>query len=159
VPALPGVEPTRRQPEEPQEGLQRNACASLIDGTYDPSLVGTIGESLAGQREAGEAQQDQREPEQRREFLDGLLEFEDLVSEVQLGRVRDVQTDHHGWRHAEPPSRRRPRNAGISRDGQVPSVLHEFAQSVVVALLRAGRGHDSDHRPSNRHRSTPRRVL
>jgi hypothetical protein len=38
-------------------------------------FVGTIGESRACQREAGEAQQDQREPEQRREFLDGLLEF------------------------------------------------------------------------------------
>ena len=38
-----------------------------------------------------EAQQDQREPEQRREFLDGLLQFEDLVAEFQLGQVRDVQ--------------------------------------------------------------------
>ena len=98
VPPLPRVEPTRRQPEEPREGPQRDACAGLIDGTQDPPLVGTIGESLACQRKAGDAQQDQRKPQQRREFLDGLLEFEDLVSEIQLGRVRDVQTDHHGWR-------------------------------------------------------------
>jgi len=66
VQPLPGVEPTRRQPEEPQEDLQRNACTSLIDGAQDPSLVGTIGESLACQRKAGDAQQDQRKPQQRR---------------------------------------------------------------------------------------------
>jgi len=38
----------------------------LVDGTQDSQLVGTIGEPLAGQREAGDAQEDQREPEQRR---------------------------------------------------------------------------------------------
>jgi len=70
------------------------------------SLSGPWGESPTSQREAGDAQQDQREPEQRREFLDAVLEFEDLLSEFQLGQVRDVQTDHRGWYRAEPPPRR-----------------------------------------------------
>ena len=125
MPPLPGVEPTRRQPKEPQEDLHRKACASLI--TEDPSLVGTIGESLACQRKAGDAQQDQRKPQQRREFLDGLLEFEDLVSEFQLGEVRHVQTDGHGRRRAAPPTSRRPRNSAISGDSQVPGALNELA--------------------------------
>ena len=43
VPPLPGVEPTRGQPEEPLEGPQRNPCAALIDGTQDSQLVETIG--------------------------------------------------------------------------------------------------------------------
>ena len=106
------------------------------------SLSGPLGNSLARQREARDAQQDQSESEQRREFLHASSEFEDFVSEFQLGQVRHVQTDRYGRRCAEPPSRRRPRNADISRDGQVPSALHELAQTVVVALLRAGRGHD-----------------
>ncbi len=63
MPPLPRVESAGRQAEEPQEGLQRDACAGLIDGTQDPQLVRTIGQALARQREAGDTQQDQSEPE------------------------------------------------------------------------------------------------
>jgi hypothetical protein len=69
---------------------QRDACAGLIDGTQDPQLVGTIGQSLACKREAGDAQQGRSEPEQRREFLDALLEFQNLLSEFQLRQVHHV---------------------------------------------------------------------
>jgi len=42
----------------------------------------------------------------------------------------------------------------ISGDGQVPGAVDELAQPVSVALLTTGRGHGTDHRPSNHHRST-----
>src|SRR5205823_11789748 len=54
----------------------------------------------------------------------------------------------------EPPPRRRRRNAEISRDGQVPGAVDKLAQPVVVAFLRTGRGHRTDHRPSDHRRST-----
>jgi hypothetical protein len=72
-------------------------------------------------------QEDQNEPEQRREFLDALSEFEDLLSELHFGQVRHVQSDRHGRRGAEPPSRCGPRHAELSGDGQVPGALHELA--------------------------------
>jgi hypothetical protein len=159
VPPLPCVEPTRRQPEEPQEGPQRDAGAGLIDGPQDPQFVGTLGQSLACQPEARDAQQDESEPEQRREFLDALSEFEDLLAEFPLGQVRHSQTDHHGRRGAEPPPRRRPRNAEISGDGEIPGALDELAQPMVVALLRTGRGHGTDHRLLGHRRSTSRRRM
>ena len=118
VPPLPRVESTRRQPEEPQECPQRNARAGLSDGMQNPPLVGTIGQSLARQREARDAQQDQSESEQRREFLHASSEFEDFVSEFQLGQVRHVQTDRHGQRGAEPPravDRGTPRSVAMVR--------------------------------------------
>jgi hypothetical protein len=48
---------------------------------------------------------------------------------------------------AEPPTRRRARNAEIRRDGQVPGASDEILSPMVVALLRPGRGrHADDHR-------------
>jgi len=139
----------------PATGSTRRA---LIDGPQNPQLVVTIGQSLARQREAGGAQQDQCEPEQGRKFLDASSELEDFLSEFQLGQVRHVQADHRGRRRAEPPPCRRPRNAAISGDGQVPGALNELAQPVVVALLRARRGrHGNDHRPFHHAAQLPRR--
>jgi len=69
-------------------------------------------------------------------------------------KFRHVQTDHHGRRGAEPPSRGRPRNAEVSCDGRVHCALDELAQPMVVALLRTGRCHATDHRLSDHRRST-----
>jgi hypothetical protein len=154
VPTVPRVEPTRRQPEELEEAPQREACAGLIDGAQDPQLVGTVRESFTCQCEAGDAKQDQRQPEQRREFLDALSEFQHFLSKFRLAQVRHVQTDHHGRRGAKPSPRRRPRHAEISSDRQIPSVLDELAQPVVGSVAVSGRGsaYSVDHRPF-RHRA------
>jgi hypothetical protein len=99
-------------------------------------------------------QQDQGEPEPRREFLNPSSEFEDLLSKFQLGEARHVHTDDRGRRGAKPRPRGRPRNAEISCNLNCPSALDELAQPVVVALQRTGRGHATDHGPSDQRRST-----
>jgi hypothetical protein len=51
-------------------------------------------------------------------------------------------------RCAEPPTRRRTRDAEMRGDGQVPGALDKIPEPMVIALLRAGRGpHADDHRP------------
>jgi len=149
----PRVEPTRREAEEPQHGPHRDACTGLIDGIHDPLLVTAIGQSLACQREVGDAQECQCETEQCREFLDTSAKFQDLFSELQLGQVRHVHADHHGRQGAKPSPGRRPRNATIGGDRRIPGALNEFAEPMVIALLRTGRGHETDHQLSDDRRS------
>ena len=134
------MEPTRRQPEEPQERPQRDARAGPIDGAQDPHLGASVGQPLARQCETRGLQQGQHEPEQRRELLDASPQLQDLLSEFRLREVRHIQTDHDRRRRAEPPTRRRARDAEIRGDGHVAGALDEIPQPMVIALLRAGRG-------------------
>jgi hypothetical protein len=69
--------------------------------------------------------------------LDASPELEDLVSEFRLREVRHIQTDHDRRRHAEPPTRRRARDAEVRGDGHVAGAVDEMSKPVVVALLRA----------------------
>jgi hypothetical protein len=41
----------------------------------------------------------------------------------------------------------------IGGDRRIPGALNELAEPMVVALLRTGRGHETDHRLSNGRRS------
>ena len=56
----------------------------LIDGIHDSLLVTAIGQSLACQREVGDAQECQCETEQCREFLDTSSKFQDLLSLTEI---------------------------------------------------------------------------
>ena len=58
----PGMEPTRRQAEEPQQRPQLDARAGPIDGAQDPHLGAAVGQPLARQREPRGPQQGQHEP-------------------------------------------------------------------------------------------------
>jgi hypothetical protein len=74
--------------------------------------------------------------------------LQDLRSELRLRKVRTIQTDHGRRRRAQPATRRRARDAEVRGDGHVAGALDEIPKSVVVALLRTGRGrHGPDHRP------------
>jgi hypothetical protein len=77
-----------------------------------------------------------REPEQRRELLDASPQRQDLLPEFRLREGRPIQAEHDRRRGAEPPTRRRARNAEIRRDGQVPGASDEIPSPRVVALLR-----------------------
>ena len=122
-------------------------------GIHDSWLVTAIGQSLACQREVGDAQECQCETEQCREFLDTSSKCQDLLPKLQLGEVRHVHGDHHGRQGAKPSPGRRPRNATIGGDRRIPGALNEFAEPMVIALLRTGRGHETDHQLSDDRRS------
>ncbi len=130
-----------------------NASAGLIDGMQDSQLVPTLGQSLACQGEAGDAQPDESEPEQCRELPDALSEVFGIScgssSSVRFATSRLTVT-----LGAVPPPRRRPRNAEISGGGQVSGALNELAYSVVVAFLRTAQDHATNHRLSGQRRST-----
>ncbi len=100
----PGMEATRRQPEEPQQRPQRDARAGPIDSAQDAHLGAAVGEPLARQRESRSPQQGQHELEQRRELLDASPELQDLVLEFPLAQVCHVQADRDHRRLAEPPT-------------------------------------------------------
>jgi hypothetical protein len=94
-------------------------------------------------------QKGQRQPEERSELLDASLQLQDLLSKFRLRHVAAIQTDHDRRRRVEPPTRRRPRNPEIGGNGQVPGALDKIPEPMVIALLRARRGHhEEDHRSS-----------
>jgi hypothetical protein len=144
----PGMEPTRRQSQEPQEGPQRNKRTGPIHGAQDPDLGRSVGQTLVRQRESRASKQGEGEPKECRELLDAAPQLQNLLSELRLSEVRTIQTDHDRWRGAKPPTRRRARDSAVRGDCDVPGALNEIPKPVVVALLRAGRGrHGDDHRP------------
>ena len=144
----PGMEPTRRQLEDPQKRSQREARTGPIDGAQDPPLGASVGQPLARQRESGAAPQGQHELQERRELLDTSPERQNLVLEFPLAQVAHVEADHALRRPAEPPPGRRARDAEIGRECHVPGAVDEILEPVVIAPLRAGPGrHRDDHRP------------
>ncbi len=58
----PGMEPTRRQAEEPEKRPQRDARAGPIDGPQDPHFGAAVGQPLARQGEPRGPQQGQHDP-------------------------------------------------------------------------------------------------
>ena len=66
----PGMEPTRRQAEEPEKRPQRDAPAGPIDSAQDPHLGASVRQPRARQREPRGPQQRQHELQQRGELLD-----------------------------------------------------------------------------------------
>ena len=68
LPAAPGMKPTRRDPQEPQERSHREVLAGPIHGAQDSQLVASVRQTSYGEAKAGRLQQGEREPEQCREL-------------------------------------------------------------------------------------------
>src|ERR1700736_5436613 len=82
LPPAPGMEPTRRHSQEPQDRSQREVLAGPIHGAQDPHLGASVRQALSWEAEPGGAEQAQREPEQRRELPDLSPQLQDLLSEL-----------------------------------------------------------------------------
>jgi hypothetical protein len=153
---LPSMEPTRRQPKDPQERPQWDARAGLIDGAQDLPFGEAVWQPLPRQGESGGSVYGEHEPKQRRELLDASSEQEDLLSEFRVRAGGHVKTDDNGRRRAEPPACRRTRDTEIRREVHIPGAVDEISQSVVIPLLRADRArHAEDHQPVRSRPSTP----
>ena len=90
-----------------------------------------------------------REPEQGRELLDASLQRQDLLPKFCLRQVRSTARLTTACRRsAEPPTRRRSRDAAIRGEAELARASDEFPEPMVITLLPAGgRGHAGDHRP------------
>jgi len=60
--ASPGMESTRGQSQEPQDGPQRNKGTGTIHGSQDPDLGASVWQTLVRQREAQASTQGEGEP-------------------------------------------------------------------------------------------------
>ena len=69
-------------------------------------------------------------------ILDPSPQRQDRLSELRLGEVRHIQTDHDRRRRAEPPTRGRATDAEIRGDGDVAGAADEIPQPVVITLLQ-----------------------
>jgi hypothetical protein len=58
--------------------------------------------------------------------LDASPQLEDLLLEFQLREIRHIQTDHDRRRWAEPPTRRRARDAEVRGDGHVAGAVDQM---------------------------------
>ena len=144
----PGMEPTWRQSQEPQDRPQRHILAGKIHGAQHPDLGASVGQTLVGQLESRASKEDKGEPKECGELLHASPELQDFLVEGRRVQVRHVQAHHDLRCLAEPPTGRRARDSEIRGDGRVPGALDEIPKAVVVAVLRAGRGrHGHDHRP------------
>ena len=146
--ASPGMESTRGQSQEPQDGPQRNNRTGTIHGSQNPHLGASVGQTLVRQRESRASTQDEGEPKQCRELPHASPEFQDFLLEFRCPQVGHVQAYHDLRCLAEPPTGRRARDPEIRGDGQVPGALDEVPKPTVVTLLQAPRGrHGDDHPP------------
>ena len=78
LPPAPGMEPTRRQSQEPQERPQRNELPGTIYGSQDPDLGVSVGQTLVRQRESRASKQREGKPEEGRELLHASPELQDF---------------------------------------------------------------------------------
>jgi hypothetical protein len=60
--ASPGMESTRGQSQEPQDGPQRHKRTGTIHGSQDPDLGASGGQTLVRRRESRASQQGEGEP-------------------------------------------------------------------------------------------------
>jgi len=147
LPPSPGMEPTRRQSQEPQERPQRNTLSGTIDGAQNPGLGTSVGQTRVRQRESRAVKQGEGKPKEGSELLHASSELQDFLVQFRCPQVGHVQAHDDLRRLAEPPTGRRARDSEIGGDGQVLGALDEIPKPVVVALLRAGRcRHENDHR-------------
>src|SRR5262249_33728188 len=109
LPLTPGVEPTRRHTEEPQDRWQWEILAGPIHGAQDPRLGASIPETLPCETKPGGAEQGQREPEERRELLDASPQLQDFLAELRFTEVHNIETDHDRRCSAQPT----PSSAGL----------------------------------------------
>ena len=135
------MEPTRRHSQEPQDRSQWEELAGPIHGAQDPPLGASVRQALSCEAEPGGAEQDQREPEQRRELPDSSPQFQDLLSKLRLCEIGTIQTDDGRRRRAQPPTRRRARDAEVRGEGHVAGAADEIAKPMVITrrLLPAQR--------------------
>jgi hypothetical protein len=62
LPLSPGMEPTWRQSQEPQERPQRNKLSGTIHGAQNPGLGASVGQTLVRQREPRTSKQSEGKP-------------------------------------------------------------------------------------------------
>jgi hypothetical protein len=113
----------------------------VIEDTEQLSFRPAVRKAFTGQPDTGDAQEGEHELKQRSQLLDPSSEHQDFLAEFQLRQISHIEAHDGGRDCAEPSSSGRPRDAASGGNGQVAGVLNEFAQPVVVALLRTGRGH------------------
>jgi hypothetical protein len=77
----PGIEPTRRQSQEPQERPQRNTLTGMIHGSQDPEPGASVGQTLVRQRESRASKHGEGEPESCSELLHASPKLQDLLLE------------------------------------------------------------------------------
>ena len=133
----PGMEPTRRQSQEPQQHPQQNKCTGTIHGSQDPDFGTSVWQTRVRRRESRASKQGESEPKRCRELLHAWSVPHDLLLEFPCLQVRHVQAYDDLLCVHEPPTGRRARDPEIRGDGHVPGALDEIPQPVVIALLKA----------------------
>jgi hypothetical protein len=148
LPLSPGMEPTWRQSQEPQERPQWNKLSGTIHGAQNPGLGASVGQTLVLQRKSRTSKQSEGKPKYGRELLHASPELQDFLVEFRCPLVRDAQAHHNVRCLAEPSPGRRARDPRSVAMVPSPVRLDEIPKPVVVALLWAGRSRrGNDHRP------------
>ena len=92
------------------------------------------------QGESRGSKQSEGEAKECPELLHASPERENFSLEFRCVQIRYVQADHDLRCLAEPPTRRRARDAKIRRDRRVSGALDEISKPVIVAPLMASCG-------------------
>src|SRR5262249_3448574 len=79
LPLSPGMEPARRQSQEPQERPQRHKRTGTIYSSQDPGLGASVRQTLVRQRESRGSKEGERQPKECGELLDASSERQDFL--------------------------------------------------------------------------------
>jgi hypothetical protein len=119
--------------------LQRHHPTGALDRSQDPDLGASVGQPMMRQGESRGSKQSEDKPKQCPELVHASPERDDFSLEFRCVQICDVQADSDLRCVAEPPARRRERDAKIRRERCVPGALDEISKPVIVAPLMASR--------------------
>jgi hypothetical protein len=97
----PGMEPTRRQSQKPQQCPQRHTLTGMIHGTQDPHLGASVGQTLVRQRESRASKQSESEPKECRELPHASPELQDFLHGEPAATLRPEKVPHSATRILE----------------------------------------------------------
>lgn len=128
--ALPGMKPTRGQSQEPEEHLQRRNARARSTARKILILARPSGRRPCVKVNPEVRSRGEGEPKECPE-LHASPERENFSLEFRCVQIRYVQADHDLRCVANPPTRRRARDAKIRCDRRVPRALDEISKPVI----------------------------
>jgi hypothetical protein len=139
--AAPGVEASRREPQDAQGNGERDGLLSGSDGRQDRALGLAVVYTLGIEAEAGEANQEEGEPDDGEEESDAPPEGKDLGLKLGMVKGEYLGRDDGPRTAPNPTDGRGAWNTEVMEQTRVALFADEVAHPMVVGTAAGGGRH------------------
>jgi hypothetical protein len=161
----------RGQTDDAENRTEREDAPAALDGADHGAPPPVVPYPPLFEARAESASDRDQQADDGREGLDAPPQLHHLPVEPCSIHLEDVERDHLRRRMSHPAVRHGPRNTEPDCKVDVPGLMHEFAEAMVVSVLMSGSTHrgtmtipasnakprlpDGDHRGPSSRRTTP----